>query len=211
MVCLTKTHALLALLASVLLASPVAAHAEYANTAAVADGEAGAGAVKCPIAHKCPYYDHAKHAPADGAAAADQHKGCPLKTGGCPYYDAHKADHTVEDVVVAESGECPLAKKCKWYQDVKDGKTKDVDFEKTDCPLAGKCPYYEEIKKNGSAGASDCPVLHACPHFSRKDIETAPHVKGQPHGHPHDHAKCPHLQAQKAATAAGSYAGRDEL
>ncbi|KAJ3146537.1 hypothetical protein HDU89_006222 [Geranomyces variabilis] len=206
----TKYTTLLALVASVLLLSPaVLAHPEHA---AVADTEAGAPHSKCPIAHKCPYYDHAKQAPADAAEAAEQHrKGCPLKSGGCPYYDQHKHDHNVEDVVVAESGECPLAHKCKWYQDVKDGKAKDVDFDKTDCPLAGKCPYYEEMKKNGSAGAADCPVLHACPHFSRKDIETAPHPHGYPHGHAHDHNKCPHLKAQKAATAVGSDVGRDEL
>ncbi|TPX60836.1 hypothetical protein PhCBS80983_g01536 [Powellomyces hirtus] len=155
--------------------------------------------IKCPVAGKCPYYEHAKDISNDKHGEEAKHAGCPLKDGGCPYYSQHKKDHTVEETLVTESGDCPLAKKCKWYQDIKDGKANEVDFSKTDCPLAGKCPYYDELKKNGTAGASDCPVLHACPHFTKKDLETQPHPHGQAHGHGHDAKKCPHLQAQKAS------------
>ncbi|KAI8826696.1 uncharacterized protein EV422DRAFT_7012 [Fimicolochytrium jonesii] len=204
---------------SLLWASLISAH----GTAVSADRVS-----ECPIAEKCPYYERIKvQRQARQSASGDDaeaHHGCPLKSGGCPYYEQHKNDHNAEDALVEPGDACPLASKCKWYQDIKDGKANSVDFNKSDCPLKDKCPYYAEIKQArpntdrvDAAGkkASDCPVLHACPHFSKEDIKSQPHPHGHAHEHGHQAAKCPHLQkvkqqeeAEKAAAAAG---GRDEL
>ncbi|KAJ3045864.1 hypothetical protein HDV00_006128 [Rhizophlyctis rosea] len=150
---------------------------------------ADAHAVKCPIAEKCPYYKHAKESDIAGSGG----HGCPLKDKGCPYYDQHKKDHDIKDMLVSDNHECPLKGKCSFYQDIKDGKASKVDFSGHKCPLGHKCPYYEEIKKNGSKAAVDCPVLHACPHFSQKDLKSQPHPGGYAHGHKHDASKCPYL------------------
>ncbi|KAI9015174.1 hypothetical protein BC832DRAFT_528119, partial [Gaertneriomyces semiglobifer] len=141
-------------------------------------------------------------------------EGCPLRKGGCPYYDQHKQDKGIVGALTTENDDCPLAHKCKFYQDVKEGKVDQVDFSKSNCPLAEKCPYYEEIKKSGAKGAADCPVIHACPHFSKKDIETQPHKGGHAHGHSHEGKKCPYLAKQKADNAQvknDDSVGHDEL
>ncbi|KAI9098691.1 hypothetical protein DFS34DRAFT_85744 [Phlyctochytrium arcticum] len=163
---------------------------------------------KCPIADKCPYYQHAVGA----GLVQGQGKGCPLKDKGCPYYSQHKGDSSVVDALVTENDDCPLAKKCKFYEDIKAGKAVKADFSKSACPLADKCPYYEELKKNGT-NINDCPVLHACPHFSKKDLESQPHPEGHAHGHAHKGQECPFIAKQKAAAAAKKEAavGHEEL
>ncbi|KAJ3042989.1 hypothetical protein HK097_001858 [Rhizophlyctis rosea] len=178
---------LLPLLFAALLGA--AAAAGDSEQAVVANEEA----VKCPIAEKCPYYQHAK----ESGAAGSEHAGCPLKDKGCPYYAQHKKDHDVKDMLVSDNHECPLKGKCSFYQDVKDGKADSVDFSGHKCPLDKKCPYYDEIKKNGTHAAVDCPVLHACPHFSQKDLKSQPHPGGYAHGHKHDASKCPYMNKGK--------------
>ncbi|KAJ3011124.1 hypothetical protein HKX48_007006 [Thoreauomyces humboldtii] len=181
-------------LITVLGARSISAYSSHASTGDVSVAH------KCPIAEKCPYYASSKEATEkDGK----HYTGCPLKDGKCPYFDQHKKDHTVEESLVSADHKCPLAEKCKWYKDIKDGNASDVDFSQTNCPLAGKCPYYTDVKEKGEKGASDCPVLHACPHFTKKDLDTQPHPHGNAHGHGHDAAKCPHMRAQQAAVGHG--------
>ncbi|KAJ3278616.1 hypothetical protein HK104_002172 [Borealophlyctis nickersoniae] len=171
--------------------------------------EAGAVGSKCPVAGKCPYYEHAKELAAakeaeGGEGAAATHHGCPLHEKGCPYYDKHKKDHGIEDVVTSEDHECPLKDKCSFYKDVKEGRASKVDWKAHKCPLGHKCPYYEELVKNGSAKGVDCPVLHACPHFKKEDIEGQPHPEGYAHGHKHNAEECPFLKKKKAQEAAAT-------
>ncbi|KNC96472.1 uncharacterized protein SPPG_08063 [Spizellomyces punctatus DAOM BR117] len=188
---------------TLIAAAVTAALAVLSPVAGSADGKDAAEVPhKCPISEKCPYYEHAKDTgmikSSDDKTAT---KGCPLKEKGCPYYEKHKGDHNLVDALVTENDDCPLASKCKFYQDVKDGTASAVNFNKSDCPLAHKCPYYDELKKNGSTTATDCPVLHACPHFSKKDLETQPHVGGHPHGHAHKGHECPFIAKKKAEEA----------
>ncbi|KAI8927550.1 hypothetical protein BC831DRAFT_451850 [Entophlyctis helioformis] len=141
--------------------------------------------------------------------------GCPLEGKKCPYFEKHKQDHSLLDVVVSQGHECPLAHtKCPFYKDIKEDKASiaEIDWEHSKCPLAGKCPYYEELKANGSK-AFDCPVLHKCPHFAKKDGAHQVH---------HDYdagkaaAECPYLKAEQAkakahAVPAAGDVSKDEL
>ncbi|TPX68681.1 hypothetical protein CcCBS67573_g07085 [Chytriomyces confervae] len=140
---------------------------------------------KCPMKGKCPYAD--KHGSANEDGSAD----CPLKDGGCPYYNDHAGD---KELAIGDG--CPLKDKCPYYEacmlferDIKSGKT--VDFSKNDCPLADKCPYYKEAKEKGADGG--CPATKGCPHFN-KDIPASGDVK-----------KCPYHQksAEKDAKSGG--------
>ncbi|RKO88785.1 hypothetical protein BDK51DRAFT_13710, partial [Blyttiomyces helicus] len=120
-------------------------------------------------------------------------KGCPLDGKECPYFEQHKKDSKLADFVVSPGDECPLAKKCSFYKEVKEGHA-PTEWKTSKCPLGDKCPYYGEIKSKGAAAtAHDCPVLHNCPHFSKE-------APGTPHPHPHSHkgeaAKCPHLKKE---------------
>ncbi|KAJ3229464.1 hypothetical protein HDU78_009008, partial [Chytriomyces hyalinus] len=54
---------------------------------------------------KCPYAD--KH----GSANEDGSAGCPLKDGGCPYYNDHAGD---KELTIGDG--CPLKDKCPYYE-----------------------------------------------------------------------------------------------
>ncbi|KAI9356587.1 hypothetical protein DFJ73DRAFT_823270 [Zopfochytrium polystomum] len=150
---------------------------------AVGLGAASVDATKCPLYGKCPY-DHVQ----DKLYAAGS--GCPLQNGGCPYYDAHKDDHSLLDIVTEDDHKCPLSGKCKFFDDMKTGSKVNLSGE--NCPLAEKCPYYKEIK---SGDATSCPLEKACPHFS-KDFAKGGHGHHGKAGDSHDARECPHLKRQ---------------
>ena len=63
----------------------------------------------CPVASKCPYYSAHK-----GEHSGE--KGCPLNAGGCPYYDKHAKDQTLEDIISKDVvSECPM-NKCPYFE-----------------------------------------------------------------------------------------------
>ena len=62
----------------------------------------------CPLDGKCPYVGAHK-----GEHAGE--KGCPLQTGGCPYYDKHAKDQNAADIVASDSASgCPM-EKCPYF------------------------------------------------------------------------------------------------
>ncbi|KAJ3318760.1 hypothetical protein HDU76_000738 [Blyttiomyces sp. JEL0837] len=158
-------------------------------------GEEGAtvDVSKCPLYEKCPYVkNHADKEYHHG-------DGCPLQKGGCPYYDEHAKDSALIDLVTEKSHKCPLSGKCKFYDDVKEGKK--VDLSASACPLGGKCPYYDEVKKEGEK-AYDCPLEAACPHFKKDFAKKNGHAHHATGTDKHDARECPYLKKDKAAHAA---------
>ncbi len=74
-----------------------------AGSDAGADSKSG-----CPLDGKCPYVGAHK-----GEHAGE--KGCPLQTGGCPYYDKHAKDQNAADIVASDSASgCPMVK-CPYF------------------------------------------------------------------------------------------------
>ncbi|KAJ3290149.1 hypothetical protein HDU76_007433 [Blyttiomyces sp. JEL0837] len=151
-------------------------------------------AKECPLSGKCKYVaEHHK----EGAK-----NGCPLEKSGCPYFEHHKNDESIVDLVQEKGHKCPLEGKCSYYDDVKAGK--DVDLSGTECPLADKCPYYDEVKKDNGSNIKDCPLEHACPHF-KKDFESGKHAHHAGPGDSHAAGDCPYLKKSK------SESGHNEL
>ncbi|KAJ3249813.1 hypothetical protein HDU77_007421 [Chytriomyces hyalinus] len=148
----------------------------------------------CPLHGKCPYVDnhHSEHG-----------KGCPLQKGGCPYFNEHKGDKNVADVL-SHHGGCPLKEKCPYYEDMKSGKK--VDFSGNKCPLAEKCPYYKEVKEGGVS--PDCPLEK----YFKKDFEKGGHAHHGGKGDSHDSNDCPYLKKHaKTSEKVEKTEGHDEL
>ncbi|KAI8831535.1 hypothetical protein BJ741DRAFT_617085 [Chytriomyces cf. hyalinus JEL632] len=105
----------------------------------------------CPLHGKCPYVDNHQ---------SEHGRGCPLQNGICPYFNEHKGDKNVADVLSHDGG-CPLKEKCPYYENMKSGKK--VEFSGNKCPLAEKCPCYKEVKEGGVS--PDCPLEKCNPTF----------------------------------------------
>lgn len=71
---------------------------------------------KCPLEGKCSYVaDKVAAASAAGNEAGDK-AGCPLSKAGCPYFDKHAKDATVEAALAADmASKCPM-EKCPHYE-----------------------------------------------------------------------------------------------
>ncbi|KAJ3213475.1 hypothetical protein HDU67_002856 [Dinochytrium kinnereticum] len=186
----TLRSLLLLVLALLAVVAAVHGYKEYANGGAEAAEKKG-----CPLAGKCPYVkDHHKD------VKEGEGEGCPLKKGGCPYYDQHKGDGSMADMLTAKGSKCPLSGKCPYYDDIKAGK--EINLEGSNCPLAEKCPYYKEIKEKGGK-ITDCPLEKACPHF-KKDFEKGGHAHHGVKGDSHNSEECPYLKREKAKAAAAA-------
>ena len=61
----------------------------------------------CPLAGKCPYVTQKS---SDGAE-----KPCPLEKANCPYFEKHKKDSSLEDVLAADAAGCPM-EKCPYFE-----------------------------------------------------------------------------------------------
>eukprot|EP00842_Homolaphlyctis_polyrhiza_P005646 jgi/Hompol1/6082/HPOL_000613-RA len=126
-----------------------------------------------------------------GASAV--HGGCPLAGKKCPYFEQHKQDASMMDVLLSDSHECPLANTAM-KSDKAPSSLAGINWDNAKCPLAGKCPYYESLKTDPSK-AYNCPVLKGCPHFQHKDGNHQVH---------HDHnaskasSECPYLNMERA-------------
>ncbi|KAJ3122355.1 hypothetical protein HK101_006594 [Irineochytrium annulatum] len=128
-------------------------------------------------------------------------EGCPLASGKCPYYDQHKGDKNVADLLMDDAHKCPLSGKCTFYDDLKAGKSVDLDGH--NCPIADKCPYYSEIKSH-KAQATECPLEKACPHF-KKGSNPHAEMEGK------SSEECPHLKKVKAEEAKAAKIDHSEL
>ncbi|KAK9708196.1 hypothetical protein K7432_009769 [Basidiobolus ranarum] len=49
-----------------------------------------------------------------------------------------------------ETGKCPLAGKCPYYDQVKSDPTHHMTAEHGGCPVKGKCPRYDQVKEQTS-------------------------------------------------------------
>ncbi|KAJ3059126.1 hypothetical protein HDU98_004883 [Podochytrium sp. JEL0797] len=142
----------------------------------------------CPLRGKCPYVADAD-APSNAEAAE-----CPLKTGGCPYYDHHKSDKTLADFVTEDANECPLKGKCPFYKDIKDGKK--VDLSGSKCPLKDKWQVVTHYSRNCFSDGF-IPCLRTSYYF-KKDFDHGStghaHHASADSSDSHDVKDCPYLK-----------------
>lgn len=85
---------------------------------------------------KCPWYSKSKKETSGGDDTTKTE--CPLHKSGCPYYERHKKDHSVNDVLQEPDHQCVLTEKCTFYKALKDGKLNTVDWTTSNCPLKDK-------------------------------------------------------------------------
>ena len=62
----------------------------------------------CPLADGCPYI-------AKKSENAGSDKPCPLESAGCPYFEKHKQDKDIKDLVNSDNYECPI-KNCPYFE-----------------------------------------------------------------------------------------------
>ena len=73
---------------------------------------------KCPLEDKCSYVADkiAAAAGTPGNEKAGEKAGCPLSKAGCPYFDKHAKDATVEAALASDmASKCPM-EKCPHYE-----------------------------------------------------------------------------------------------
>ena len=71
---------------------------------------------KCPLADKCSFVADKVASSVVGTEAAGDKPGCPLSKAGCPYFDKHAKDATVEAALASDmASKCPM-EKCPHYE-----------------------------------------------------------------------------------------------